>query len=181
MMKGEEHREISICYPALKGMCEEMPQKRDEEQQQGKSFLSPQLMVYGGVGACFLSLVITFGDLIDIIAYVALWLVLSRFAQRLLTPFKGREVANAALWFSSHLIFFGSLNRVHGYPDKELIPLLQFLCIGFLWVVIFVLLFFYYRQRRVLLVCVAMLLLPIIEGPVFLMRQLTAHVVMVRS
>lgn len=95
-------------------------------------------MVYVAVGASFLSLVITFGDIIDIFGYIVLWGGLLGVLWPLSSRPKRKVLAWSILCFISHVVFFVSLNRVHGYPSKEYMPFLQYLIMMALWMIVII-------------------------------------------
>jgi hypothetical protein len=132
-----------------------------------------------GTSVCTLGLAVAWGDFIDVIGCAALWCVLPRLSRRVCVRSAGWGLASGLLWFTGHATILGALDRVHGYPDKELSPLLMGATWGLVWIAIVALLIAFRTQWRSALLCGAMIALPIVEGPILLTRHITAGIVLI--
>jgi hypothetical protein len=121
-----------------------------------------------------LILVVGFGDLFDVLGYAVLWCYLPRLERLLVAPGDGAMAGQVLLWVTSHAVILGALDRVYGYPDQEITPLLMMCAWGLLSVGILGLSVSRGTQRKTALVCGAMLALPVIEAPIVLARQVGA-------
>ena len=140
-----------------------------------RTVLALSALIHIAVGAGTMLLVFTAGDFIDALGYMVLWLLLPLLSWLLIPRSGGAWWANILLWSTSHAAIISALNRVNGYPDNELLPWLIFPIWGVLGIGVLAVLI--RRQWAAAMLCAAMIALPIVEGPIFVARQIVAQVV----
>ena len=125
------------------------------------------------IGAfAFALLLFTLGDVFDAAGYLVAWSLFLVSHRRLVRPnIVGERSSLIILALAIHLAAAGTLNRVDGYPDKEMWPFV----VGAGWFCIHLVALVWYsafwRQRRVLLILACVVYMPFVELPAWSLRQ----------
>jgi hypothetical protein len=132
-------------------------------------------LLFTAWGIAFAGLLWGLGDVFDGVGYLIVWslfwllhkALVKRDAEGSTHSWPGL----ALLAVSIHMAAAFALNRVNGYPDKELWPLAMLLGWGSLHLAALVLRRTLWQERRILLALACVVYLPIVELPAWSLRQ----------